>query len=248
MALDANPIGIVIIALAALAAGFAILWVKSATFRKYVTLDLKSVELAAVLMWGAFLRMARGVVDSWLWMAGKIVDGAAMIEQSMGFNGPASKAAKAFKGLRASADHEFDAMIRKADGTQKAIVRSMLKIPNRVEITLGYNTVLSKKGQKDAKNAPQWPTGFAHGGVHGGSGSVWVGEDGPELVDMPGGSTVHSNPDSMRMAAAGGGGGATVLRVEASDSEVSEFLVRMIRKHARVVAGGNVQVAFGSGS
>lgn len=47
---------------------------------------------------------------------------------------------------------------------------------------------------------------FAHGGIPGAAGGgprgarTWVGEQGPELVDLPYGSTVHSNGDSMRMA------------------------------------------------
>jgi phage-related tail protein len=43
--------------------------------------------------------------------------------------------------------------------------------------------------------------GFAKGGVAPG-GLAWVGEQGPELVNLPRGSRVHSNRDSERMAAA----------------------------------------------
>ena len=47
----------------------------------------------------------------------------------------------------------------------------------------------------------------AEGGPRGGR--VWVGEQGPELVDLPVGSRVHSNPDSQQMASKAGsrGGG-----------------------------------------
>jgi hypothetical protein len=42
------------------------------------------------------------------------------------------------------------------------------------------------------------PTKLASGGY--GSGLAWVGEEGPELVNLPTGSYVHNNSESMRMA------------------------------------------------
>jgi predicted nucleic acid-binding Zn-ribbon protein len=45
------------------------------------------------------------------------------------------------------------------------------------------------------------------------SGLTVVGEEGPELVDLPSGSYVHSNPDSKRMAATLGGGESMSLTV-----------------------------------
>jgi hypothetical protein len=50
-AMDANPIGLVIIAVAALAAGFVVLWKHSATFRKIVTGALHAVSHAAQVVW-----------------------------------------------------------------------------------------------------------------------------------------------------------------------------------------------------
>ena len=53
---------------------------------------------------------------------------------------------------------------------------------------------------------------MAHGGIVGAAGGgprsnlVEVGEHGRELVNLPPGSTVHSNPDTERMLAEGGGG------------------------------------------
>lgn len=52
--------------------------------------------------------------------------------------------------------------------------------------------------------------GYAHGGVVGAatggvrSNRVLTGEHGPELLDLPPGTQVHSNPDTERMLAAGG--------------------------------------------
>ncbi|MGW1667941.1 hypothetical protein [Streptomyces sp. NPDC002324] len=44
--------------------------------------------------------------------------------------------------------------------------------------------------------------GAAAGGARGGL--TWVGEQGPELVRLPYGAMVHSNPDSRRIASEGG--------------------------------------------
>jgi hypothetical protein len=67
----------------------------------------------------------------------------------------------------------------------------------------------------DAGNLHRGPVGFrASGGVvgaaSGGSreGRTMVGEHGFELLDLPPGTTVHSNEDSRRMLAAGDGGGS----------------------------------------
>lgn len=56
------------------------------------------------------------------------------------------------------------------------------------------------------------PGGLAHGGIVGAAGGgprsnlTLVGESGPELVRLPSGSTVHSNPDTQRMLGQDGGG------------------------------------------
>ncbi|WP_432129586.1 phage tail protein [Streptomyces tendae] len=97
--------------------------------------------------------------------------------------------------------------------------------------------------------------GFAHGGVVGSVGTaatggvrgnqVLVGEQGPEIVDLPGGSRVRSNPDTRRLLgqSRGGGGGATV-RIEASHDDMSQLLLRVLRRTIRV-EGGDVQFVLG---
>lgn len=94
--------------------------------------------------------------------------------------------------------------------------------------------------------------GFAHGGIVGAaatggarSGRILVGEQGPEIVDLPFGSRVNSNPDSMRMMSGGGGGGGrVVLEFKSSGSDIDNAFVHLIRKYVRV-KGGNVQTVLG---
>lgn len=94
--------------------------------------------------------------------------------------------------------------------------------------------------------------GFAHGGVTGHaaeggprSNLTWVGEQGPELVDLAPGSTVHTAGQSRNMAQGSGSSSAAVtLTVNSNGSDVSEMLLAILRKsiHAQ---GGNVQEVLG---
>ena len=74
---------------------------------------------------------------------------------------------------------------------------------------------------------------------------VMVGEHGPEIVDLPGGSHVRSNSDTRRYLAQQQANGSTpVLRIEASHDATSQFLLRLLRQSIRS-EGGNVQFVLG---
>jgi TP901 family phage tail tape measure protein len=95
--------------------------------------------------------------------------------------------------------------------------------------------------------------GYAHGGVVGAagggprSGMTWVGEQGPELVSIPAGSTVHSANQSRQMDMAGnrGGGGPIELVINLDGREVARQLFDPFRSEIRD-KGGNVQRALGA--
>lgn len=83
----------------------------------------------------------------------------------------------------------------------------------------------------------------ATGGVR--NNMTLVGEDGPELVDLPGGSRVRSNPDTRRIMGGGMGGGQTVrLMIDAGPSETSRLLLKLLRNAIRV-EGGDVELVLG---
>lgn len=67
-------------------------------------------------------------------------------------------------------------------------------------------------------------TSFAQGGL------TWVGERGPELVNMPRGSQVFNNSESMDMVRNSGGGGMTII-INVPDNSLSDT-----RKLARELA------------
>jgi hypothetical protein len=93
----------------------------------------------------------------------------------------------------------------------------------------------------------------AAGGVHGSL--TMINEQGPELVRLPTGSTVFTNPDSQRMlnqalATAGGGPGALQLEWVGAPDPALDALWTALRAHIRVRGGTgptSVQTALGQG-
>jgi len=94
---------------------------------------------------------------------------------------------------------------------------------------------------------------YAHGGVVGAaaaggprSNMTLVGEQGPEIVDLAPGSTVHSNPDTRRMFASAGRGGdqPIVIQLDIAGRFLGEVIIDPLRKAVRT-RGGNVQAVLG---
>jgi hypothetical protein len=80
-------------------------------------------------------------------------------------------------------------------------------------------------------------------------GLTWVGEQGPELVSLPTGSTVHSNGDSKRMASdmGGGGGGTWLLRAAPGASrDLMSVIIEGLRYEVDRNGQGSVQRFLGS--
>lgn len=69
--------------------------------------------------------------------------------------------------------------------------------------------------------------GFATGGVSMG-GLAIVGEKGPEMVNLPIGSRVHSNSDSKNMLAGSSGGGGNVINITINAKDTSKAEMRRI--------------------
>lgn len=74
---------------------------------------------------------------------------------------------------------------------------------------------------------------------------VMVGEHGPEIVDLPGGSHVRSNSDTRRyLSQQVNQGPVPTMRIEAAHDDVSQFLLRLLRRSIRS-EGGDVQFVLG---
>lgn len=114
----------------------------------------------------------------------------------------------------------------------------------------------STPGDKDANGVPDYIQapgrrmggiiGAATGGVR--SNMTLVGEQGPELVDLPAGSRVRSNPDTARMMGGGFGGAGSaqplVAIIQIGEKKIGEVLIDPLRKEI-AARGGNVQATLG---
>lgn len=135
---------------------------------------------------------------------------------------PAAKRMLASAGLTKDEIARLETELRKA----KAAADKLDGTNAKVTVTTEYKTIGSGPNK----------AGYAHGGITGaasgrllGSGMTLVGENGPELLDLPPGTNVNSNPDTMRMMASGHSSGITV-NIYAQGSILSERdLVKIIR-------------------
>lgn len=210
-AMNANPIGLIVIALAALVGGLIYAYKHSETFRSIVQTAFKAVAAVGKWLWNNVLKpafegmkaglQAVGKAGIWLWnnalqpafkfivsgVAGVLRMWASMLRglsHVPGF-GWAKDAANALDGA--------------ADKAQK-FADGIKKIPDHKEVSI--HTTYSYSGLKD-------PT-RGHGGLAGGTsywrgGATWVGERGPEIVDLPRGSRVYTASQSRAMMSSGSG-------------------------------------------
>lgn len=151
------------------------------------------------------------------------------------------------KTRRAAIQANITDLIRKV-----AQAKAMLDALNGKTVQTYVATYLYTVGQTGGPGGGH-PLGSAHGGIIGAAtgglhgGLRMVGEHGRELVRLPAGSYVHSNPDTERMIAGGGGGSrsSVVLELHGGSSDFDRFMANWILKYVRIQGGGDVQVAFG---
>jgi TP901 family phage tail tape measure protein len=262
-AMDANPIGLIVLAIAAVVVAFVELWKHSAAFRDFwkglwkdVTAIISAVVDWIKQHWPLLLAILTGpigiavllIVKNWR----SISDGAQAVWRDVVhfFTSMAAWLAGLPKTIYRFLSGMFDFIGNEAAGIYntvigwlQSIVNFAASIPSKIMGGLGSlgGKVLSFMG-------------FAHGGevsaaAVGGprGGMVMVGEQGPELVRLPFGSTVHSNPDTQRMLAGGGGGysGQPIQVNFILDGRAqAKALIDPLRGEIRVL-GGNVQTALG---
>jgi phage-related protein len=158
--------------------------------------------------------------------------------------------ANAAVGLMSGVKEEIGRAVRWITDRIQMVVDFIQSIPGRLA------GVLASVARSTAKYAPGGGLldlfGHAAGGITGaaagGSRSGWsmVGEQGRELVRLPYGSSVHSNPDTERMLGAGAGGAQVVLQVAPGGSALDRMFVEWLREAVRKGGGGSVQAYLGS--
>lgn len=174
-AMRANPIGVVVTVIAALAAGIIYAYQKSDTFRSAVNAlgnALKSVLSVAVKLVTKHLDLMGGVLSTVLRGIGHL--------PGLGF-------------LKGAADG-----IDRAREKMRAFARSINDTPSNKNVSINIRQVTTT-----FENAARVPQRRAAGGLAGGA--TWVGEEGPELLELPSGSTVR-NARQSRSRAAGASG------------------------------------------
>ncbi|MFE5218401.1 MULTISPECIES: phage tail protein [unclassified Streptomyces] len=177
----------------------------------------------------------------------------AEIEKAAGSAGKTTADAVYEKAIKAQEKY-----VKKLEEQQKKLKESMDRLADRMEKAI--EKVFGKHGH--GKKAAGGIVGAAaSGGLR--SSLTWVGEQGPELLDLPAGSRVWSNPDSRRKAsapwssmlnsprrapaagAAGGGGRPepVIIELRSGGSQLDEMLLHILRKAIRV-RGGNANIVL----
>lgn len=116
----------------------------------------------------------------------------------------------------------------------------------RVVITTFNNTIVTRSEGRNV-GIGDGIGGRAHGGITGAAAGgirgdlTWVGERGPELLDLPPGTMVHPAGTSKQMLMAGGGGAPTYVTVQAgyivTPQQLEDHLVEVM---GRLSAQGRV--------
>lgn len=119
LAMLANPIGLVVVAIAALAAGMVYLWKNSETAREVMSTAFAAIGGVVLLNITMMVKGARMLLSAWMTVVGGILDAVAKIP------GPtqdaAKKAAKSFDDFRSGVDKTFDRVEGKLDEYKKTV-------------------------------------------------------------------------------------------------------------------------------
>jgi hypothetical protein len=218
-ALAANPIGLVIAAIAALVAAIVIAYKRSETFRRIVQAAFDGTKAAAVALWHGAQRAFNGLSTAavTLWNGLKRVFGAgkdAIVGYARLVTAPYRAA---FAGIRAAWNATVGGKGFTVPGWIPGVGGKSFRIPY-----------------------------FAAGGISPG-GLAIVGERGRELVDLPPGSRIRNNGATERaLAGAGQPAGPFVVMLEIGGRRIGELLVDPIRQTVRA-KGQGVTASLGPG-
>lgn len=233
IAMNANPIGLIIIAIIALVAGIVLLWKHSETFRRIVTAAFGAV-------WGAIKWGWNWVKKNWPLLLGILTGpiGWAVLAITKNWDKITAGGVKVWnwiKSLPSKIGSAFKNIARIISAPYKAGFNLIAKFWNNTVGKLRFTVPdwvpgLGGKGF----SFPSLPY-LAKGGHITGAGLAMVGERGPEVVHLPAGASVSP------LSRGGGGEVRVILDIRGGDAEMR----KMIRNWVRVDGRGSVQVAFG---
>lgn len=152
-----------------------------------------------------------------------IIDaGSDLISALPGWMNPIEQVSDAFRGL---------AVIMATIADTANVVSGLLTLDfDKVKTGLGWNLSSGQMSnlQKLQRSGPDYVSYNAAGTENWRGGLTWVGESGPEIVSLPGGSRIYSNEESRRLA----GGDVYNITIPAKDVQEFNDIVR-IAKSAR---------------
>ena len=234
-ALIDNPIGIVIVAVAALVGGIIFAYKHSETFRKIVTTAFTDIKIGATAMAIIAVGAFKFLANVWMTVAGAIIHGAANAFGWVPGLGPKLRTAAAnFDTFKTGANAALDRIHNKlvvSLSTQVAQARADALAAHARSVlgaTIFAAVQYRATGVQGAKIGR-----LAGGTPNFGGGLTTVGEEGWELVELPRGTKVHSHKESMQMVQSprslgggGGGGGSIVVQLVLDGQVIREVALR----------------------
>lgn len=207
-AMSANPIGLVITALAALAVGLKYAWDNSETFRRVVTTAFGAVKAAALWLWESGIKpMVKFILAGFSWLTSGIASFLDALANVPGFGWAADAAKKMREAARAADD----------------FATGLDSLPNDVSININVRARWSDQAKKAAglvnTNTQLAIDGFrASGGPVRKGGAYVVGEQGPELLVADEAGQVIDAGRTRQILSGGGpvpvsGGGGVVVNI-----------------------------------
>lgn len=263
VALNANPIGLIIIAIAAFVGAILWLWNNVDWFRNGVTAAWEAIKTGWNWLWDNAIQpgiAAFGAAFRWLWNSviapvtrfllngfASLTDGIASFLDGLSnipYFGWAKDAADKMHGA-AGAARELAGRIN--DIPENVGVQISMSIVGVQAVKNAINGIGGSMSAKlnakldgfgaDPKKGLAGGTDFWRGGL------TWVGEEGPELVNLPRGSQVFPAAASQAIASGAGGiasgsGGTATIVLALDGRTVAQQLVRVYRQ-----TGGTLGIA-----
>jgi TP901 family phage tail tape measure protein len=235
VAMDANPIGLVILAIAALVVGIWYLWTHSEDFRKFWIEVWNHIWtfLKAVGSWfaGPFTNF---FVSGWRWIGKAAEDTGSWIMRT--WNGLIGWLNSIPGRVSAIASHMWTGI----KSAFRDVINWIVDAWNALHFSVPSFSFAGVTVPGFDLGLPMLPH-LAEGGLVTQGGLVTVGERGAETVALPAGSAVYPHGSGPS-----GQGGTTVVELHAAPGDrTAEALLALLRPTVRGRYGGNVSAAMG---
>jgi phage-related protein len=248
LVMDANPVMLVILAVAALVVMIVLAYRHSETFRNIV-------QIAGKVAAASFQWVLTKVQQVFGWMkhnwplllailTGPIGIAVLLIVRNWGrITGAVQGAWNTVRRLGSSM----------WDSVKNAATSAVRWVTDKFNGLMNFVSGIKDRigGVLDAVTPDHFPTGFASGGIsHAAEGGprsnlAMVGEHGRELVRLPFGSSVMTNGATEGLLGGGGGSSGPIhIFLQIGDTALGELIVDPLRKAVRT-RGGNVQAVLG---